>query len=82
MFALILVTSAFCWYLSWARRVRVAPARLVTDTQTHYEYCNLAPAWARLIILHDCTVTLENPFLLGKHRTWPTATISSQVTGV
>ena len=48
------MTSAFCWYLSWARRVRVAPARAVTDRQTDrhthtiYEYYNLAPAWARL----------------------------------
>ena len=33
-FVLILVTSAFFWYLSWAGRVRVAPARAVTDTQT------------------------------------------------
>ena len=47
---LILVSSAFFCYLSWARRVRVAPARVVTDTHTHYEYCNLAPAWARLIM--------------------------------
>ena len=48
---LILVLSAFFWYLSWARRVRVAPGTAVTDrhTHTHYEYCNLAPAWARLI---------------------------------
>ena len=33
-FVLILVTSAFFWYLSWARRVRVAPARAVADTRT------------------------------------------------
>ena len=32
---LILVTSAFFWYLSWARRVLVAPARAVADTHTH-----------------------------------------------
>ena len=52
-FGLILVASAFFWYLSWARRVRVAPARAVADRHTHkhYEYCNLAPAWARLITI-------------------------------
>ena len=49
------MSSAFFWYLSWVRGVRVAPARAVTDTQTHTqtkthtEYCNLAPAWVRLI---------------------------------
>ena len=31
---LILVMSAFFWYLSWARRVRVAPDIVVTDTHT------------------------------------------------
>ena len=43
---LILASSAFFWYLSWGHRVRVAHARAVTDRQTHYKYCNLAPAWA------------------------------------
>ena len=45
------MTSAFFWYLSWDRRVLVAPDIVVTDTHTHthYDYYNLAPAWARLI---------------------------------
>ena len=34
-FVLILVKSAFCWHLSWARRVHVAPATAVADTHTH-----------------------------------------------
>ena len=72
---LIVVTSALFWYLSWARRVRVAPDIVVTDTHTHYDYCNLAPAWARLtktsrVQLHSCQQFLyvfhfSNEFQLG-----------------
>ena len=52
MVSLILVTSAFYWYLSWARRARQSGNRQThRQTHTHFEYCNLAPARARLVLL-------------------------------
>ena len=33
-FVLILASRAFFWYLGWAHRIRVAPARVIADRQT------------------------------------------------
>ena len=65
----MIASSAFFWYLSWGRRVRVTPARMVPDRQTHYEYCNLAPAWA-----------LKRAFILS-HRKQASGTTDKQCGG-